>query len=224
MISDSDSVEIDFSRATGVYPNGAVPFAAAIDFFRSAGLGITGANMSQNVKRTHVLNPMSVDDYEHYVTPLTNNVWKYTTETEAQKLADHYIDALVDQVRCENGVVDTLNWCLYEVMDDVFQHSGAESGYVMMQIHKDARKCVIAAGDTGLGIQLSLVRAASELELDRSKLAKAHLTIDYAVQQGVTSKGNLNQGNGLFGLKSAPVAANGAATNRSVPQPIRIGR
>ncbi|CAD6008567.1 hypothetical protein [Agreia sp. COWG] len=198
---DEDAVEIDFSRAHGVYPNGAVPFAAAVSFYRAAGVLITGANMTKNVERTHLLNPMRIGQFERFITPLTNNVWRYDTEEEAQKLADRYVDALVDQVRCENGVVDTLNWCLYEVMDNVFQHSRADGGFVMMQIHKESRKCVIAVGDTGRGIQLSLV--AGSTDLDRQRLSQAHVAIGYAVEQGITSKGKLNQGNGLFGLKRA---------------------
>jgi hypothetical protein len=202
-VSESDGVEIDFSRVSSVYPNGAVPFAAAIDYYRAHGMRISGSNFNQNLERTRVLDPMKVGDFERHVTPLTNTVWRYESEADAQKLANHFVDALVDQVRCENGVVDTFNWCLYEVMDNVFQHSGVEAGFVMMQLHKHNRKCVISIGDSGVGIQLSLVRAAETLGIPRTQLTQAHSAIDFAVQQGVTSKGKLNQGNGLFGLKRA---------------------
>lgn len=178
-----------------------MPLAAALDFYRQKGLRVSVGG-DDRIVRTHIEKPMLVDQFVRYETPLTNNVWRYRDEGEAQKLADRFVDALVDAVRCENGVVDTFNWCLYEVMDNVFQHSGADQGFVMMQIHKERRKCVIAIGDTGSGIQLSLARS-TDPGVDRSQLPEAHLAIAYAIQQGVTSKGKSNQGNGLFGLKSA---------------------
>jgi hypothetical protein len=191
-----------------MFPNGVVPFAAAVDFYRTAGHKIAGSGLPANVSKTHVMAPMQVPDYVRYETALTHNVWQYRDESEAQKLANHYIDALVDQVRCEAGVVDALNWCLYEVMDNVFQHSRAESGFVMMQVHKHKRLCAITVSDTGIGIQKSLVMSAPDGQVDKSRLRDAHEAIEQAVRQGVTSKGKLNQGNGLFGLQRA-VALNG---------------
>ncbi|WP_370449219.1 ATP-binding protein [Cryobacterium sp. TMB3-1-2] len=94
-----------------------------------------------------------------------------------------------------------MNWCLYEVMDNVFQQSRASSGFVMMQIHRTSRMCVITVGDTGIGIQRPLLDGSHHGKTDRSKFAQAHSAMDLAVQQGVTSKGTLNQGIGLFGVK-----------------------
>lgn len=202
-VSRGDTVDIDFSRAGKMYPNGVVPFAAAVDFYRSAGYLFSTSNMPPNVERTHVMHPMQVADYVKHQTRLTHNVWQYRDESEAQTLADLYIEALVDQIRCEAGVVDSLNWCLYEVMDNVFQHSRAECGYVMMQVHKHQRLCAITVADTGIGIQKSLLLSSPDGKVDKSRLRQAHTAIDEAVKQGVTSKGNLNQGNGLFGLQRA---------------------
>lgn len=199
----ADPVEIDFSKADRMFPNGVVPFAAAVDFYREAGYAIAGSHMSENVLKTHVMAPMQVPSFVKYQTRLTHNIWQYRDESEAQKLANLYIDALVDQVYCEAGVVDALNWCLYEVMDNVFQHSHAGSGFVMMQVHRQKRLCAIAVADTGIGIQKSLLLSSPEGHVKRERLREAHTAIDEAIQQGVTSKGKLNQGNGLFGLQRA---------------------
>jgi anti-anti-sigma regulatory factor len=200
-IAAEESIEIDFSRVARMYPNGAVPFAAAVAQYRELGRTITASGMSDSVARTHVMEPMLVERFVRHETHLTHNVWQYRDEAEAQKLANLYVDALVDQVRCEAGVVDALNWCLYEVMDNVFQHSRASSGFVMMQIHRQNRKCVISVGDTGIGIQRSLLNGLSAGSVDASMVREAHTAIEHAVQRGVTSKGKLNQGNGLFGLQ-----------------------
>lgn len=201
-LPDGDKLELDTSRVQTIYPNGAVPMAAAIDYFRAVGTEVTAGAVSDAVARTHLFDPMTIDRFVRYETPLTHNVWRYRDEEEAQKLADKFVEAMVDQVRCENGVVDTFNWCLYEVMDNVFQHSGADDGFVMMQLHKANRRCVISIGDSGGGIQRSLA-LSPHAEIDRSQIKDARTAIAYAVQQGVTSKGRLNQGNGLYGLARA---------------------
>jgi len=111
-----------------------------------------------------------------------------------------FMEALTDQVHCEEGVIDAINWCLFEVMDNVFQHSHADAGFVMMQLHRAERRCVIAVGDTGIGIQKSLVAgegAPYEVLVDPARC------IEHSLQQGVTSKGGQNQGNGLSGLRRA---------------------
>lgn len=201
-LPEDDSLEIDTSRVKSVYPNGAVPLAAAVDFYRSVGVQVSTGAIGDEVARTHVFDPMTLDRFVRYETPLTHNVWRYRSEEEAQSLADKFVEALVDQVPCEAGVVDTFNWCLYEVMDNVFQHSLATEGFVMMQLHRENRRCVISIGDTGRGIQRSLA-LSSDGSIDRSQVKEAHKAIAYAVQQGVTSKGKQNQGNGLFGLARA---------------------
>ena len=201
-VNPGDSLEIDASRIRAVYPNGAVPLAAAIDYFRNQGVQINAGPSTSNVEQTHLFDPMTTDRYVRHETPLTHNVWRYRNEEEAQKLADQFVEKLVDQVRCENGVVDTFNWCLYEVMDNVFQHSGASDGFVMMQLRKSRRRCVISIGDAGGGIQRSLA-LANDSSIDKSRIRDARQAIDYAVQQGVTSKGKINQGNGLYGLARA---------------------
>lgn len=201
-LPEGDALEIDTSRVRAVYPNGAVPLAAAISYYNDHGVTITAGNQSSNIAKTHLFSPMTVDQFVRYETPLTHNVWKYRSEEEAQNLANKFVEALVDQVLCENGVVDTFNWCLYEVMDNVFQHSGADTGFVMMQLHKNNRRCVIAIGDAGSGIQRSLA-LSTHGGVDRSRVKDARQAIEYAVQQGVTSKGKLNQGNGLYGLARA---------------------
>ncbi|MFE5335630.1 STAS-like domain-containing protein [Isoptericola sp. NPDC056573] len=123
-----------------------------------------------------------------------------------------FTEFLSDHVACEEGVIDTLNWCLYEVMDNVFQHSQAASGFVMMQLHVRARRCVIGVADTGIGIQKSLFTSG---HFDLPTIADAGSAINKALQQGVTSKIRINQGNGLFGLRRAVEVNGGSLSVRS---------
>lgn len=203
---------IDLSSLSHVYPNGAVPFAAYLAYLKqNFDLQIEVVMPSDH--RVHSIeNQLTVDSYNRNSgDTLTHSVWRYDTEADAQKLARMYMEALTDQVQCEEGVIDSINWCLYEVMDNVFAHSHAGSGYVMMQLHRSERRCAIAVADTGIGIQKSLwcsetPRASLDILKDPST------SIEYALEQGATSKGGAHQGNGLFGLRRA-VELNGGTLN-----------
>jgi anti-anti-sigma regulatory factor len=198
--SDRELV-LDLSKVREVYPNGAVPFAAALAFLRASTNQRISVRLPQDSHLKHLENPLTIGTYDRSVGhTLTHSVWRYDSEADAQKLTNMFMDALTDQVHCEEGVIDAITWCLYEVMDNVFAHSRAEAGYVMMQLHKAERRCVIAVGDTGIGIQRSLAETrAAALDVLKDPAA----AIAYALQQGATSKGGAHQGNGLFGLRRA---------------------
>lgn len=199
-----EKLDIDASELGSIFPNGGAPFAATFQALqRDSGIEIVVEGAGEACIRTGVFSPYRVPEFQRYETPLTHSVWEYTNEDEAARLANLFVDALVDNVPCEEGVVDSINWCLYEVMDNVFQHSQASSGFVMMQLHHEHRRCVVAVSDTGIGIQKSLYLGRSGIDLDIKKIRDPVVAIDYALQQGVTSKGRLNQGNGLFGLRRA---------------------
>lgn len=201
---------LDLSDVRHVYPNGAVPFAAALAFLRETTSQRVTVRMPEDSRVRHIETPLSVKTFNRWGgDTLTHSVWRYDTETDAQKLTNMFMEALTDQVACQEGVIDAITWCLYEVMDNVFAHSHAGSGYVMMQLHKAERRCVIAVGDTGIGIQRSLVETrAAPLEILRDPAA----SIQFALEQGATSKGGAHQGNGLYGLPRA-VEINGGALN-----------
>jgi anti-sigma regulatory factor (Ser/Thr protein kinase) len=144
---------VDLTNTRRIYPNGAVPLAATLAYLNGMGLDVN-VRVDPDSPLKHVLKPLSVDTYERLSGhTLTNSVWRYDSESDAQRLTNMFMEALTDQVHCEEGVIDSITWCLYEVLDNVFQHSHADAGFVMMQLHKEERRCVIAVGDTGIGIQ-----------------------------------------------------------------------
>lgn len=201
---------LDLSRVGSVFPNGAVPFAANLAFLRATTSQRITVRMPDDSRLHHIDDPLTVESYDRWGgDTLTHSVWRYDTESDAQKLTNMYMEALTDQVQCEEGVIDSITWCLYEVMDNVFAHSHASSGYVMMQLHRAERRCVIAVADTGIGIPRSIAPA---MDPPREVLQDHSALIEFALEQGATSKGGAHQGNGLYGLRRA-VEVNGGVLN-----------
>lgn len=140
------------SGTRGIYPNGAVPMAACLQYFKLRGLRITDSDVCPEVSRTYFLNSRRASPAELKQGNIKNIVWRYSDEKEATALCGAFIEELAEDIECGPGVLDALNWCLFEVMDNVFQHSHAEVGYTMLQIHYNSKRCVVAVADHGIGI------------------------------------------------------------------------
>jgi hypothetical protein len=186
-------LQLVLSQTQGIFPNGAVPMAVALQYFQRRGLQVITSEVSAEVARTHFLDPRSATRAELQGSPVKNIVWRYHEDREAIALCNAFIEQLQENVICGNGVLDALNWCLFEVMDNVFQHSHAEHGYAMIQIHHQSKWCAVAVADDGIGIYNSFREGNVHNARDEYE------ALMLAVQEKVTSK-TKNMGNGLFGL------------------------
>ncbi|MFI0940943.1 STAS-like domain-containing protein [Streptomyces sp. NPDC021020] len=186
------SLAVNIANTRAIYPNGAVPMAAALEYFRGSGLNISFVGVNEEVTRTKFLHPLQATQRNIARNTIGNTIWRYN-EGEASQLCNAFIDMLEENARCETGVIDSLNWCLFEVLDNVFQHSRAEHGYAMIQIHRKNRWCTVAVSDCGIGIH----RSFAENQVYHAQTA--YEAIMLAVQEKVTSKSK-NMGNGLYGL------------------------
>ncbi|AUG30834.1 hypothetical protein CXR34_16110 [Microbacterium hominis] len=212
---DGDTVILDFQRLHTTWPDTTVSLAAALDYLRThRRMKFIPDHLHFNQSKTWLHAPRAISELSKNDYP-TNVVWRYDSEREAQLLADAFMKSLTDLVVCESGVIDTLNWCIYEVLDNVFQHSHADRGFVMMQVHTRNRTCVLGVTDTGRGIHRAMVDAAHGSSVDPTRVRTADSAIAHALEQGVTSKGKDNQGNGLHGLRRAVEINGGQLSVRS---------
>ena len=122
-----------------------------------------------------------------------DKVWTYSTSEGVCTLVDAYMLALRQADIVSAGVIQSLEWCLNETLDNTLQHSGIERGYVMAQLHKSATQLSVCVFDTGVGIYNSL------------KTSKYHPAtpldaITLALQEKVTRDEKIGQGNGLWGF------------------------
>jgi anti-sigma regulatory factor (Ser/Thr protein kinase) len=132
-------------------------------------------------------------------------VWRFSSPADVNKLVTDDVNKLVTDVVhelsgkivFEKGVLQGIEWCLNEVMDNVLQHSDVENGqpfgYVMAQVHAANNRVAFCICDYGQGIHKSLqsLEHAPRNAID---------SISLAIQEKVTRDKNVGQGNGLWGL------------------------
>jgi STAS-like domain of unknown function (DUF4325) len=186
-------LHLGLSNTQGIFPNGAVPMAVALQYFKRAGLQVVTDMPNADVVRTHFLDPRPVTARELNDSPIKNIVWRYHEDREAIALTEAFVRLLEENVVCSTGVLDALNWCLFEIMDNVAQHSHADSGYAMFQMHYQSKWCAVTVSDDGIGIYNSFMEGKVYGPKDEYE------ALMLAVQEKVTSKPK-NMGNGLFGL------------------------
>ena len=118
---------------------------------------------------------------------------------QAAAINQTIVNKLSSTALCEEGVLKGLNWCVYEIMDNVLIHSTSKHGYIMAQYHNKTNRIAICIYDYGIGIRDSLIAGGVYSDDEIS-------SIELALQEGVGD--GQGQGNGLFGL-SQIVSENG---------------
>lgn len=195
--SGTPQVVLDATAVRGIFPNGAVPVAAAIQHFRESGTDVKfQTTPSSFADRTRVANPLTASERNlNEPGSRLDTVWAYTEE-QAVGLANALLEDLAQTAEFATGVLDAFNWCLFEVLDNVFQHAGSEFGYVMAQLTGNRSHLSVCVADAGIGIHRSFTIGGHH------RPASAFDAITLAVQEGVTSTADAGvRGNGLFGLR-----------------------
>lgn len=177
------------------YPNACVPVAGIIQFFMKQGISFTfDIDRSSYLNSCQIASPFSFSDEDDldaaYAFPL-DKIYKFNSILQVGKLSQAYVDTISSLCECESGVLDSISWCINEVMDNVLTHSECSEGYVMAQLHPTTNHVAFCVYDSGIGIFNSLRNSKHHprKEIDALTLA---------IQEGVgDGKG---QGNGLFGL------------------------
>ncbi|WP_152901816.1 DUF4325 domain-containing protein [Rothia mucilaginosa] len=209
--SSESTIEITLSRRSPVFQDRATWLAATSDYYKSeCGRDVILANPDSVKMGASINNPVMVNDISIKMYSSLYTVFKYTEEN-ISLIVDKYKNWIMNNVILPEGLLWTFGWSLYEVMDNVFQHSGAKYGYISMQYHYKTKKLNIAVTDIGKGIVRSmgesLAREDSKIDrdifMDYFTESKYGEIIKYAVNKGVTSKGDNNKGMGLYGLTEA---------------------
>lgn len=186
-----------YVKNSKTYSNVCAPISGLLDHYRDQGFEfeIEYENPKSYAAHTCFGNAQEVENLIDKVRlqyPF-DKVWTYSTSEGVCALVDAYILAIRQTDIVSAGVIQSLEWCLNETLDNTLQHSGIERGYVMAQLHKSTKQLSVCVFDTGVGIYNSL------------KSSKYHPTtpldaITLALQEKVTRDETIGQGNGLWGF------------------------
>lgn len=175
-----------------IWANVQTPMAGLIDYFRQLegiNFDIIYLDKKYNMFDLHIINGSPLDTKED----VFNKIWKFNHKHIAE-LLKFYAQKILEKVHLKEGVLQSLEWCLSEVMDNIFNHAGVEEGYILGQLHPKSKHLVFAIYDNGSGIWNTLKNT--------KYLPKTpNAAIKIALQEGVTN--GAGQGNGLFGLSQA---------------------
>jgi hypothetical protein len=143
----------------------------------------------------YIRNPLEVTPDNILLNDAPSRLWIYYDHRQTSLLTNAFLDAIRRRVECTDGVLDALDWCLHETLDNVPQHANTDAGFAMLQIHPRAKRLAVGIADTGIGIRRSLSTSVNY------KPRSAFDAITMAIREGVTRDKQTNQGNGLFGLE-----------------------
>ena len=189
------AVNLNFSHVQRIFSNCAVPLAAILDYFKkNHQIFFDRIDTNNRIFPIHFLEPLNTTLNQDILssTPL-NKVWSFSNSSDVNIIVDSLVDELRKIEQFETGVLDGLTWSLNEVMDNVLQHSGVSSGFVMGQIHRRRKHIAFCVSDNGQGIFNSL---KSSIHQPKDPIE----ALQIAVQESVTRDKAIGQGNGMFGL------------------------
>ena len=182
----------------GAFSNACVPIAGVINYYKKIGCNFKISFPYESyISNTFLDSPLSINENisnDKIKNPF-NKVWFFESDTEINNLINSYIFSIRQSDIVGDGVLRSIEWCLCEVMDNIIQHSNAEYGYIMGQIHHNTKRLNFCIFDTGIGIYNSL-------KSSKYNPATPLDAITIALQENVTRDNNIGQGNGLWGLSN----------------------
>ena len=101
----------------------------------------------------------------------------------------------------ELSVVQSFNYCLYEVLDNVLTHSGKNSGVLVSRYSEEKKQIQVLVADDGMGIHKSLIENDLYKDLTEAE------TLQYVILDKVTD--GKGMGFGLYSTKNLITFAGG---------------
>lgn len=189
------NITLDFSQVKRIYPNTAIPLATILNYFSSyLNFSFTRIDDNQRITERNILNPLIPTQEEKLlISKPLNKIWCFNSSQDVNVLVNTFVANLRRAKEFNPGFLDTLDWSLYEVMDNVLQHSGKSYGFVMGQIHHQRKHVAFCIGDCGQGIYNSLKNSIYQPE-------NAIEAIKIAIKESITRDKAIGQGNGMYGL------------------------
>ena len=175
----SQSIRLEYTeKVPSIYPNFIAPLYAIADHY----------NLSIEVKNPYF--PTLSNEINEEV---LNAVFRYSDHVFIAKYIDTLIENLIKRGRFAKGVLESIDFCLGEIMDNAIRHSGKDYAFIMSQFHPRSQKLAICVVDNGVGPYHTLKHHVASP-------ANTEEAILLALQKGMSTDLSDNLGFGLYGF------------------------
>lgn len=186
-------IEINFN-ATAPFPENLVPICGVIDYLKEIGFRIKVLYPKDSrLLQSGLSNPYKLPLNDYDLLSPTNRIWRYNTPEEVFKIVSAFVNHLNIKIVCAKGVVESFEWTINEIMDNVIQHSQSKYGYIMCTVYSNSHISV-AIFDNGIGILQSFKGS-------KYRLRSPFDAIELAMRENTTRDPKIGQGNGMWGMK-----------------------
>lgn len=186
-------IEINFN-ATAPFPENLVPICGVIDYLKEIGFRIKVLYPKDSrLLQSGLSNPYKLPLNDYDLLSPTNRIWRYNTPEEVFKIVSAFVNHLNSKTVCAKGVVESFEWTINEIMDNVIQHSRSKYGYIMCTVYSNSHISV-AIFDNGIGILQSFKGS-------KYRLRSPFDAIELAMRENTTRDPKIGQGNGMWGMK-----------------------
>lgn len=185
-------IQIVFRKDMFASPEVLAPIAGIMDHLRSVGYNVKFRFSDNLLKTTGLREPYTVDKNKYQLFSPMFKVWRFNTPEEIWEIEKAMVEHINTKKVCAPGVIEAFEWTVYEVMDNVLQHSQSSYGYIACTITSNSQISV-AIYDNGIGIYKSFVNSRFRLKTQKD-------AIIMAMKENTTSNPKKGQGNGLWGM------------------------
>lgn len=181
----------------GIYPNFCVPIAGIVRHFEEAHactfLSSKSLDEKHYVGRTGILHPYedpSSSKKNHFL----DKIWLFN-ESNQYQIVEGIRLSLQQSTILSKGLLNCIELCLNEVMDNVLVHSctgfddSSPYGLAMAQVHPSGNRIAIAVYDNGIGMMNSLKNGGVAVRSPEKAITSG-------LQKGITD--GRGKGNGLW--------------------------
>lgn len=196
--SDKDNISFDLSRTEFICPFGIILLTGTIHECLVSGKTAKYRRPNKEATKKFLSGigfnnffKLSDGEYKHKIE--SPNVQLKQLDHVDYMLTDQILEVFGFSLQMSEGVQGSLKLALNELMTNAFDHSGSHRGcYVCAQSYQQAKLIRLCIADFGIGILRCLRQNPTY-----SNLANDEQAIQFAVQEGVTSRTTGSAGYGL---------------------------
>lgn len=198
-------ITLDFRRTKKIRAESILPLSAIARRYRTDNITFyidlpqdkTAKGLLKNTGWLRLISPEIFDSFSPSPTShahLPARVFK--DHAEQDQVIKECMDLILRTTSTSRADLQALEWSLNEITDNVLNHSKSPYGGVVQVFNSIKNNSIdFYVVDSGITIPRSLREANNESK-DITTDQKA---LEYAIQEGVTSNAETNQGNGLYG-------------------------